>query len=158
MATNIFDNFNVAITESYVYKFFDVLDDCWDNDLCFIYNLLDFPKNTNMIIDFDTNIITHQPKRTNNINIISKDHICICHDFLKTPVFALHLTLNNNIDIRDAVFDNFYAYMYNPILSSVQFDLDFTKTYFSEIPLQYLEMYNINTESINYITNADTFV
>lgn len=148
---NFFDACDVVVDESYIQKFYDVIDDDFDDDLPELIDFYINPLPLGYILEIDVlrNEIKMQ-KKFIPFNIISPTNLQIRHTFLQPVIYNLYRLLKPHPKIFETIFSEFYNYMYQPILNSVTVSLDMNQQYISEIELNLLEEYGIDTTNFIY--------
>jgi hypothetical protein len=134
-----------------------VVDDCFTFDKDNVFSFTYFPLNSihtnnSLILDpINKKIFTSDVfYRT---NLITSTHIIVRHRFLRQPIYSIYQSFLQHATHKqyENFFDNFYTYMYLPILSAFEFILDNDNTqYISEIPLIHLQQFGIHTNNIIY--------
>jgi hypothetical protein len=151
---NFFDACDAVVDENYIQKFYDVIDDDFDDDLPELIDFYINPFPLGYILEID--VLKNEIKMKKKFipfNIISPTSLQIRHTFLQPVIYNLYRLLMSHPKTFKTIFSEFYSYMYQPILNSVTVSLDMNQEYISEIELSLLDEYEIDTTNFIYFKN-----
>lgn len=139
-AINMFDDCILAVNiNKYMKEIQLVLDDNFNLNVYF-RDYFKEKKNTTMIIDRVSNERLFRERHPTDTNIFTASRIVTVHYFLQIAVWIIYNSFPDQPETVSEIFNNFYDYMFGPILTSIVFKYDKEKEYFSEIPSTYLQM------------------
>lgn len=143
--TNIFDDCRLTIPISeYFRKIRNVLEDNFNINTFFGCSFDEKP-NFTMILDINTGELLFRERNGNEKNMITSKRVVAIHYFLQIAVWMIYNSLIDQREKLTIVLDNFYDYMFGPIMTSIVFYMNNKKEYVSELPSVYLDCVSILT-------------
>lgn len=139
MEHNMFDDCQLATSIStYLKKIHVMLEDNFDIKTMFACAFDEKP-NSIMILDIPTGELIFRERTEHDKNRFNSHQVIAVHYFIQIAVWMIYNTLIDQQKILSVVFDNFYDYMFGPIMTSIVFYMDSKKKYTSELPSIYLK-------------------
>jgi hypothetical protein len=146
---NMFDHCQLATTiKTYFKKIHNILEDNF-NVTSYFGCAFDEKQNSTMVLNINTGELLFRERTVHDRNIINSKQAVVVHYFLQIAVWMIYNTLNDQRRALSCVLDNFYDYMFGPIMTSVVFFMDPKNNYVSELPSVYLDCVPIVTEVCN---------
>lgn len=143
--TNMFDDCELGIdVDLYIKKIRQVICDNFNINICFANPIKEYKNNT-IILDRKTGDLFMKQRHVYDKNSLNTDRMVCVHYIIQVAVWIIYNSLHDQPKILSMVFDNFYDYMFGPILTSIIFNYNKNKVYMSEIPSVYLNMVPIAT-------------
>lgn len=142
---NMFDDCRLAIsTNAYFNKIRCVLEDNFNINTHFACS---FEQKTNfiMVLDVKSGEISFRERTTEDKNTFNSKRVVVVHYFLQIAVWMIYNSLAEQPKALSRIFDNFYDFMFGPIMTSIEFYMDPKKEYVSELPSIYLDFIPIVT-------------
>lgn len=150
---NFFDSLTIEVTTAYLDQFFDIISDHYDcsDEILYMTDIDTKYDEKLLVIDIKRQTIQLRENCWCFLNTINSKRLILRHNFLKYPLISLYTTLNSKPKLLKEILENFYIWMYHPILSSIsKIDLNSSEQYVSEIPIGLLQEYGIVTSNIQY--------
>lgn len=139
MDVNIFDDCRLATTPLvYFNKIRCVLEDNFNINTNFNCSFEE-KHNYIMVLDITTGELTFQERVAGDINIFTSKKVIAVHYFLQIATWMIYNTLIDQRKNLISVFNNFYDYMFGPIMTSIIFYMNPTSNYISDLPSLYID-------------------
>lgn len=143
----MFDDCRLHVTiDEFIKKIHMVLEENFNPNIYF-GNYLEHKKNMIMILDRDSGKVLFRERCISDRNKLKLTRMEIVHYFLQIAVWVIYNSLIDQPNVLNDIFNNFYDYMFGPILSSIIFSVQPLRRYVSEVPSIYLELMPILTTS-----------
>jgi hypothetical protein len=143
---NMFDHCQLATsTSGYFKKIRNTLEDSFNVNTYFGCTFDEKPNST-MTLDINTGELVFRERTTSDHNTINSKRVVVVHYFLQIAIWMIYNTLIDQRQSLSCVLDNFYDYMFGPIMTSIVFHMNPKINYTSELPSVYLECVPIVTE------------
>ena len=147
---NMFDDCRLATsTNVYFKKIRIALEDNFNLNTYFGCTFDEKPNST-MLLDINTGELVFRERNKSDKNSFNSKRVIAVHYFLQIATWMIYNTLIDQRQSLSCVLDNFYDYMFGPIMTSLVFYMNPQKKYTSELPSVYLECLPIATELIQH--------
>lgn len=146
LSINMFDHCRLATsTSGYFKKIRTTLEDNFNVNTYFGCTFDEKPNST-MILNINTGELVFRERDKADKNTINSKQVVVVHYFLQVAIWMIYNTLIDQRQSLSCVLDNFYDYMFGPIMTSIVFSMNPKINYTSELPSVYLECVPIVTE------------